>query len=66
MPAIDNIIAYEQGELSPEEVLGLFADLIKSGMAWSLQGSYGRTAARLIETGYISRSGEILKDLDHL
>ena len=64
MPAIDNIIAYEQGELSPEEVLGLFADLIKSGMAWSLQGSYGRTAARLIETGYISRSGEILKDLE--
>ena len=43
------IIAYEGGELSAEDTLRLFAKLIKSGLAWQLQGHYGRTAASLIE-----------------
>ena len=57
------IIEYESGELSGDAILALFAELIKNGQAWSLQGHYGRTASALIEGGYISRSGEILKDL---
>lgn len=57
---IGNIIAYESGELSHEDTLILFADLIKSGMAWRLQGFYGRNAARLINAGLISREGEVL------
>ena len=47
----DDIIAFEQGELDGEDVIALFQRLIDNGMAWSLQGSYGRTAARLIEAG---------------
>jgi hypothetical protein len=57
--SIDNIIAYEQGELSDQEVVYLFADLVRSGMAWSLQGSYGRTATALINEGWIDREGNV-------
>jgi len=47
------IIAYEQGELDEAEVRELFQHLVDSGMAWTLQGSYGRTAAAMIEAGEI-------------
>jgi len=60
MDQIDMIIAYEQGELESADILKLFSELIKSGLAWTLQGSYGRTAKNLIEAGYISEQGEIL------
>ena len=51
---LDKIIAYEQGNLSDDETLELFQTLVDNGMAWSLQGSYGRTAASLLEAGLIS------------
>lgn len=54
------IMAYEEGGLSDEETLTLFAHLIKNGMAWKLQGHYGRTAAALIEGGYITATGEVI------
>lgn len=47
------IIAYEEGTLSDEQVLELFQYLVDTGMAWTLQGHYGRTAIHLIEGGYI-------------
>ena len=50
---VDRIIAYEQGELGPEETLELFQELVRTGLAWKLQGHYGRTAAALIEAGEI-------------
>lgn len=48
----EQIIAYEQGELDQEEIVALLQDLINNGMAWQLQGHYGRTATALIEAGY--------------
>jgi len=57
---IDRIMAFESGELGFEETINLFSELIKTGMAWSLQGSYGRSAKSLIEQGYISSTGEVL------
>jgi len=48
---VDRIMAYEQGELEEEEIVELFQELINSGLAWQLQGHYGRTAKYLIEEG---------------
>lgn len=48
---IGQIIAYESGELSDEDTIELFQHLIDNGHAWSLQGSYGRTARSLIQAG---------------
>lgn len=42
-------IAWEQGELDESETAEGFQHLIDSGLAWQLQGCYGRTAAALIE-----------------
>jgi len=58
---VDKIIAWESGELSDKDTVRFFAELVKSGQAWSLQGTYGRTAMNLIERGYITKSGKINK-----
>ena len=50
---LDFIIAYEAGELDEPDILEGFQHLVNSGLAWKLQGHYGRTAARLIEAGLI-------------
>ena len=60
---IDYIIDYESGQLDDYSVLELFSHLIKNGMAWSLQGHYGRTATSLIENDYIYKDGAINWDL---
>lgn len=49
------IIDYEQGALDEDEVLELFQYLVKTGLAWQLQGSYGRTAQHLLDEGLIAR-----------
>ena len=48
--------------MSPQEELEFFAELIKSGDAWKLQGIYGRTAKAWIDSGYIDNNGHILKN----
>ena len=58
MTLTDKIIAYECGELEDLEVLDLFQELVDTGLAWQLQGCYGRTAKNLIEAGYIKRGDD--------
>jgi len=60
------IMAYESGETSDSETLELFSELVKSGMAWNLQGSYGRAAAALIEGGLLTLEGEITQKAHEL
>jgi len=51
MDLTSKIIAYEQDELNYDETVELFQELIDNGMAWSLQGHYGRMAEQLIMNG---------------
>ena len=55
MDQLDRIIAYEQGELEEDDVVALFQELVDSGLAWSLQGHYGRTASNLIRAGLVTQ-----------
>lgn len=58
MDSIDKIMAYESGLLTTEEeIIEFFQDLVDTGLAWKLQGHYGRTARELIDLGYVT-SGE--------
>ena len=48
---VNKIIRYENGEMNEDETVQFFQELIDSGLAWNLQGHYGRVASTLIEEG---------------
>jgi|TARA_R100000750_G_C2292210_1_gene75402 hypothetical protein len=48
---VQDIIDYENGDMDWDRIVEMFQKLIDSGQAWTLQGSYGRMAQRLIENG---------------
>lgn len=52
------IMDYEGGSLEEDEVISGFQHMLDTGLVWQLQGSYGRTAAALLEAGLIYRKGE--------
>lgn len=54
------IMAFEGGELSDDEVIEGFQHLVDNGHAWSLQGSYGRAAAALIQQGLVKDTHGVL------
>ena len=53
MNDLDDIIAFENGDLDEDATIALFQRLVNTGLAWTLQGSYGRTAMALLERGLI-------------
>jgi hypothetical protein len=57
MDHVGKIMAYEAGEMDEDEVVQFFQELIDTGTAWTLQGSYGRMAAALIESGQCTVKG---------
>lgn len=59
MDLVSKIMAYEAGELSDFDTVQLFSELVKSGQAFKLQGSYGRTANALINDGWLLLNGDV-------
>lgn len=57
---MDNYLAvgiaegFEEAD-SEEQALEAWQHLVDTGLAWSLQGWFGRTATALIEAGHIHR-----------
>jgi hypothetical protein len=56
MNTFDAIMIAENGRNTEKETLQAWQVLVDTGLAWTLQGSFGRTAMSLIEEGLISRS----------
>jgi hypothetical protein len=50
---VNQIMAYESSQLNTKQTIKLFQNLEDSGMAYRLQGQYGRTATALIGKGLI-------------
>lgn len=64
MTDVNALIAYENDELTDQEVIELFSSLVKSGLAWQLQGAYGRMARALINGGYLAEDGTQLATVE--
>lgn len=63
MTTLEFIMACESGEMddiSPEQYIDCMAEMIRTRLAFNLQGSWGRAAAALIENGYIDQDGNVL------
>lgn len=48
---VEELMEFENGEMDQDEAVNMFQRLINSGLAWQLQGYYGRTAKALIDAG---------------
>ena len=51
---LSGIMAWENGEMTEDEEIEFFQHLVNTGLAWQLQGMYGRRARQLMEEGQIT------------
>jgi|5B_taG_2_1085324.scaffolds.fasta_scaffold79694_3 hypothetical protein len=63
MNFVDRIMKYESDEMCEDEVVGLFQDLLNTGVLFHLQGHYQRTASMLLHHDVISLED---KDLENV
>ena len=61
MDLLSLIHAYENGETDLQQEIFLYAELVRTGKAWTLQGHYGRVAMEMIDLEFISKDGRVLK-----
>ena len=61
MQLVDQLIAYEEGQITQDEEVAFFKHLVETGACWQLQGHYQRVAATLIEAGLIKLPEEQTK-----
>lgn len=55
----EELMEFENGEMDQDEAVNMFQRLINSGLAWQLQGYYGRTAQALIDAGLCEPAGRM-------
>lgn len=53
MPSVEEFIDWENGDMSEENEIEFFQKLLDTGMAWTLQGMYGRRTMELLNEGYL-------------
>lgn len=51
---LNKIIAFENGELSEDEIIEFFKELYQKNILFGLQGTYQRTFNNLCESGLIN------------
>ena len=51
----EKIDQFENDQLSKQEIIALFQQLVDTGLAWKLQGFYAQYARQLIERGVIRK-----------
>jgi len=50
---VDDMIDWENGDMSEENEIEFFQKLLDTGMEWTLQGMYGRRTVELLNEGYL-------------
>lgn len=50
---VNDIMAFESGAMDYDEMVAFFQKLVDTGLVWSLQGMYQRTAFDLLRAGEI-------------
>lgn len=56
---VTQLIKYDNHELGEKEIITLFQHLVDTGMAWQLEGHYGRMADFLLRCGNIKSREEV-------
>lgn len=64
MGDLDDMMAWEAGELDDGDTVDLFQRLVNNGMAWRLQGAYGWMATELLDAGMITSPFQVVADSD--
>ena len=60
MVNMNDIVDYENGDMDWDRLVDFFQGLVDTGMAWTLQGHYGRMAQSLIDEGYVEKKTWLL------
>ena len=53
MTLTEKLTAYEKGDLTEEQTVAFFQEMLDTGLVWELQGHYGRAAEYLLDLGVI-------------